>query len=54
MLEEFYILHPWSNIIGVVKSGSGVYGTHGGGGEKCMQGFDWKSLRTQTAGKVQT
>jgi len=39
MLEEFYILHPWSNIIGVVKSGSGVYGTPGGGGGKKEGGF---------------
>lgn len=30
---------------------SGVYGTQGGGGMHA--GFDWKSLRTQTAGKEQ-
>jgi hypothetical protein len=54
-VKELHSLYFSPNIVRVMKSRNMRWAGHVarmGGGERCLQGFDWKARREETTGKT--
>jgi hypothetical protein len=54
--DELHNLYSSHNIVRVIKSRRVRWAGHVsriGGGESCLQGFDWEARREETTGKIE-